>query len=362
MDRNDKIKPIMSRLNEPVIPAVFDESLSYMEMVAKIKHKVNETVGFVNTKGEEIDGKIEEANNVISEMSKYDDKVNFALNNLINIEDNVNGVSITRGYYASGSEPPIAPVEAVVAKQSDVDILNNAVLPAEYEMPLVRYDEVNQKFTFSFFDNKNNIKEVFTGLRRAIDDITTYCNLYFSRKTDVENKASNNVVCVVWDSSVTYEVDSLCIFANSLWKCLVQNTNITPFEGEYWTKTNVVTEIKRDSSSSVNYSLEEQDTGKKWIDGKTIYSKTIDCGDNFVLSTISYLAKTFMIPDNIKMPINAKFIVKSDNDFGFCNANFSYYENAWHYGATENWSAQANRHVYFYIEYTKNRRKYSSSK
>lgn len=28
----------------------------------------------------------------------------------------------------------------------------------------------------------------------------------------------------------------------------------------------------------IDYSLEEQDTGLKWIDGKKIYQKTVDCG------------------------------------------------------------------------------------
>ena len=31
-------------------------------------------------------------------------------------------------------------------------------------------------------------------------------------------------------------------------------------------------------SGSINYSTEEQYTGKHWIDGKKIYQKTIDCG------------------------------------------------------------------------------------
>lgn len=31
-------------------------------------------------------------------------------------------------------------------------------------------------------------------------------------------------------------------------------------------------------SGSINYSLEEQDTGLTWIDGKKIYQKTVDCG------------------------------------------------------------------------------------
>lgn len=54
----------------------------------------------------------------------------------------------------------------------------------------------------------------------------------------------NNSISDAWISSVTYAVNSYCIYNNSLWKCLVQNTNVIPSEGTRWTKVSVSSEIK----------------------------------------------------------------------------------------------------------------------
>ena len=160
-----------------------------------------------------------------------------------------------------------------------------------------------------------------------------------------------------WDANKTYTVGSYCIYSNLLWKCLVQNIGQTPTEGTYWTKTNVVSEIKTGSGEGgkggIDYSLEEQDTGLKWIDGKTIYSKTIDCGTNFRISADEVPAPSFMIPDNMEQPINAKFFVTGVPYRGICNASFSWLAGFWAYRSSDKWDGSSDRHVYFYIEYTK---------
>ena len=165
------------------------------------------------------------------------------------------------------------------------------------------------------------------------------------------------IVANEWDPNKTYTAGSYVIYNNALWKCLVQNRGQIPSEGTYWTKTNVASEIKTGSGGGgkggVDYSTEEQDTGLKWIDGKTIYSKTIDCGVNYAIPQGSVVAVEKIIPDGIDTPIKARFYVKSSNDSAVNNVNYSFYDGYWHYFSHESWMAKSDRHVYFYIEYTK---------
>lgn len=55
----------------------------------------------------------------------------------------------------------------------------------------------------------------------------------------------------VWNSSVTYGVNSYCIYSNKLWKCKVQHKNQPPTEGTYWTACTISGEI-----SELNSNLE----------------------------------------------------------------------------------------------------------
>ena len=55
-----------------------------------------------------------------------------------------------------------------------------------------------------------------------------------------------------WNSSVTYGVNSYCIYNNKLWKCKVQHTNQPPTEGTYWTACTISGEI-----SELNSNLEK---------------------------------------------------------------------------------------------------------
>ena len=58
-------------------------------------------------------------------------------------------------------------------------------------------------------------------------------------------------------------------------------TGIELTNEEYWVKISVP---GGSTSGGVNYSTEEQDTGLKWVDGRTIYQKTfafVNTGDSF---------------------------------------------------------------------------------
>ena len=59
----------------------------------------------------------------------------------------------------------------------------------------------------------------------------------------------------VWNNSVTYGVNSYCIYNNKLWKCKVQHTNQPPTEGTYWTACTISGEI-----SELNSNLDSVET------------------------------------------------------------------------------------------------------
>lgn len=54
----------------------------------------------------------------------------------------------------------------------------------------------------------------------------------------IEDMLSN-----MWISSATYNVGDYVLYDNNIWKCLVQNSNITPSEGNIWTRVNITSEI-----------------------------------------------------------------------------------------------------------------------
>lgn len=56
--------------------------------------------------------------------------------------------------------------------------------------------------------------------------------------------AFSGVVSDAWVSNKTYYAGDYCIHNNTLWRCLVQNTGVTPAEGTYWTEVSVADEIK----------------------------------------------------------------------------------------------------------------------
>ena len=58
------------------------------------------------------------------------------------------------------------------------------------------------------------------------------------------NFVDEAVVSNEWNSSVTYVAGDYCIYANKLWKCLVDCVGQTPTEGTYWEEVTVSDELK----------------------------------------------------------------------------------------------------------------------
>lgn len=63
----------------------------------------------------------------------------------------------------------------------------------------------------------------------------------------IEDMLSN-----MWISSATYNVGDYVLYNNNIWKCLVQNSNITPSEGTTWTRVNITSEISTLNSNLNN--------------------------------------------------------------------------------------------------------------
>lgn len=108
-----------------------------------------------------------------------------------------------------------------------------------------------------------------------------------------------------------------------------------------------------------DYSLEEQDTGRKWIDGKPIYEIVIDLGGNVAISNSQETA----FPDDIQIIIKAlnpkQFIycilfINDDNYTGAsCPCEITIKNNDIYHKSIEPWSIKANRNIKMLIQYTK---------
>lgn len=61
--------------------------------------------------------------------------------------------------------------------------------------------------------------------------------------SDLNNKVNKDAVTESWNSSKTYSVGEYCVYNNSIWKCLVQNSGQTPIEGTYWTLITIMGEV-----------------------------------------------------------------------------------------------------------------------
>ena len=47
----------------------------------------------------------------------------------------------------------------------------------------------------------------------------------------------------LWNSTKTYSVGAYCIWNGIMWKCLVENSGVTPVEGDTWTATSISAEL-----------------------------------------------------------------------------------------------------------------------
>lgn len=49
-DEHIKVRPLVARCN-PVLPVVYDDTLSYYELLCKLTHKLNEVIAIINAGG-----------------------------------------------------------------------------------------------------------------------------------------------------------------------------------------------------------------------------------------------------------------------------------------------------------------------
>lgn len=102
----------------------------------------------------------------------------------------------------------------------------------------------------------------------------------------IEDMLSN-----MWISSATYNVGDYVLYDNNIWKCLVQNSNITPSEGNIWTRVNITSEISTLNSNLVEImSVERYD----------LNLRTIPTNTEVIMHTITTEKDIFM---NIKASI-----------------------------------------------------------
>ena len=89
----------------------------------------------------------------------------------------------------------------------------------------------------------------------------------------VDKETLSSVISDEWNDKTTYEVGQYCIYANKLWKCLVQHSGQTPTEGTYWTQTSIddeITELNNTLVSKIGFI----DTSNVIVQTTTVTSKT----------------------------------------------------------------------------------------
>ena len=95
-------------------------------------------------------------------------------------------------------------------------------------------------------------------------------------------------------------------------------------------------------SSDLDYSTEEQLTGKRWIDGKPIYQKTIieDCEYTGVYNSIRYFYKSLI--SDVDSLIDSYGIIEFDNGDGIKTCSFPLGEG--------DWNSRPSLHAYTLIQ------------
>lgn len=99
----------------------------------------------------------------------------------------------------------------------------------------------------------------------------------------------NTNISDAWNSSVTYGVNSYCIYNNKLWKCKVQHTNQPPTEGTYWTACTISGEISELNSNLGKF--EESSDSIKTVPNNTstiVSSKTLHAGTYILKGVVRF--------------------------------------------------------------------------
>lgn len=110
---------------------------------------------------------------------------------------------------------------------------------------------------------------------------------------------------------------------------------------------------REENINNNEYSLEEKAIGT-WIDGKTIYSKMIDMGTNFSIDEKNVDIEKII--QNIDFPVKATIymIDTKNNTKTYTPCQLWLTSGSWKITPIDSWKASLTRHVYFYVEYTKN--------
>lgn len=100
-------------------------------------------------------------------------------------------------------------------------------------------------YNFDILAAKLEVGEISTIHLDSAPDIETErlkCMMYTKTASDTyANKGAYTED--LWNSTQTYTVGSYCIWNGSMWKCLVENSGVTPVEGDTWTATSISKEL-----------------------------------------------------------------------------------------------------------------------
>ena len=115
----------------------------------------------------------------------------------------------------------------------------------------------------------------------------------------------------------------------------------------------ISTGSREESFSNNHYSLEEKAIGT-WIDGKTIYSKVLDMGTNYSIEPKAIEIKKDIPDIDFPIKLNIYLIDKENNIKSYHPCCIWQRNGTWKINPVGNWDADSKRHIYFYVEYTKN--------
>lgn len=171
--------------SQKVLPLVYDDSLSYYEVVCKVVIKLNEVIESQNTTVESVETLTNQLNTAVEQLSTQ-----------------IAGV-------------------------------------------LLQFEELSQAFEDFKADIRTTISDIATEV--ATNVITTYVESDEFKATinSVIVELVSNIITGNWDNTVDYEENDYVIDEGSLWLALVPNTNNKPVEGAIWHKVTVGSELKR---------------------------------------------------------------------------------------------------------------------
>lgn len=143
-------------------------------------------------------------------------------------------------------------------------------------------------------DNLLLIKNNHTSLEKKVNEIPNNDSIGKEKfKPELRDylDGCNNMISDQWDQSVSYDVNSYCIYDNALWKCKSQNSAQIPAEGDYWTKCSVSSETSElNSKLFPNYKtvndalLDTCYSGVYVYKGNTLNAPSTNAGTILVIS------------------------------------------------------------------------------